>query len=33
MVCQAAAASTWRESIDGELVYKDWRDYAPVFES
>ena len=31
--CQAAAASTWRESIDGKLVYDDYRDYAPVFES
>ena len=29
---QAAAASTWRNSI-GELIYSDWRDYAPDAES
>ena len=32
-ICQAAAASTWRSSIDGELVHSDWRDYTPIFES
>jgi len=31
--CQAAAASTWRDDIDGKLTFKDWREYAPVFES
>jgi hypothetical protein len=29
---QAAVASTWRNA-DGSLYFKDWRDYAPVFES
>ena len=29
---QAAVASTWRNA-DGSLVFKDWRDYAPDFES
>jgi hypothetical protein len=28
----AAAASTWRNQ-DGSLAVKDWRDYAPEFES
>ena len=28
----AAAASTWRDA-DGQLIYTDWRDYAPSFES
>ncbi|MDR0481271.1 MAG: hypothetical protein LBG66_05230, partial [Gallionellaceae bacterium] len=28
----AAVASTWRNA-DGSLHFKDWRDYAPVFES
>lgn len=28
----AAAASTWRNA-DGSLVYADWRDYRPAFES
>ena len=31
--CQAAAASTWRDSIDGVLTFKKWQDYCPVFES
>ena len=29
---QDAVASTWRNSI-GELIYSDWRDYAPDAES
>jgi hypothetical protein len=28
----AAVASTWRNA-DGSLYFKDWRDYAPGFES
>lgn len=28
----AAAASTWRNA-DGSLVYADWREYRPAFES
>lgn len=31
--CQAAVASTWRNSEDGELTFKDWKDYIPDFES
>ena len=32
-VCQAAAASTWRDELTGDFTFEDWRDYAPVFES
>lgn len=32
--CMAASASTWRMRSDpSELVFKNWRDYAPKFES
>ncbi len=31
--CQAAAASTWRDDIDGKLTFADWSDYAPMAES
>ena len=30
--CLAAVASTWRNA-DGSLAFKDYRQYAPVFES
>jgi hypothetical protein len=29
---QAAAASTWRDA-EGQLIFEDWRDYAPEHES
>jgi hypothetical protein len=29
----AAAASTWRDSMTGNLTYSDWKDYAPMAES
>jgi hypothetical protein len=31
--CHAAAASTWRDDIDGSLTFKRWQDYTPAFES
>ena len=31
--CQAAAASTWRDELNGALTFKRWQDYNPVFES
>jgi hypothetical protein len=31
--CLAAVASTWRMMPDGSLAFKDYRDYAPAFES
>ena len=30
--CHAAIASTWRKA-DGSLYFRNWREYAPGFES
>ena len=31
--CHAAAASTWRDDINGKLTFENWRDYVPAVES
>jgi len=33
LYCHAAAASTWRDELNGEFTFKNWKDYTPEFES